>query len=167
MNKSVESLRRCEESLQKCMERFDAMAHQPTTIELSVWSHRLGTFRKRMQVESANGELERRCLQGAADTLKKEMENWFKPESPDPITAALAGMVETCPGCGCMPSHVRFLDAPGPVSCLSCMNPACPEHTHTGARMVVSANDEFALLAEWNHLCMVARKKRENKKGSK
>lgn len=154
-----------DESLRRCFERMDA--HPPTTIELTVRSRRFGTFRKAMQVESARDELERDCLKGAADTLKMEMENWFKPQSPDPITAALAGMVEKCPGCGGMPSTVWFQAASVPTACLACMNPACPEHTHTGARKMGGRVNDMALLAEWNHWCMVAREKREKREGAK
>ena len=146
--------------LESAMERMRAY-HSQTTIELSVRSRRFGTFRKAMQVEDAQENLERVTLKGAADRLKAEMEKWCAPKKPDPITAAIAGMVEACPGCGGMPSVVRFAAATHPTVCLACMNPACKAPIHTDAYRI---EDERVMLAMWNHLCMVAREEGERTK---
>lgn len=132
-----------------------------TTIELSVRSRRFGTFRKAVQVEDAVEELERECLKGAVEKLANELEMWCRPKWPDPVTAALANMVAPCSNCGGSPTLVRFTG--DGTMCLACMNPGCKEHLNTRAFRI--SDDSRIMLAEWNHLCMVARAQREKKEG--
>lgn len=142
--------------LERARKRAQELLFEQTTIELSVLSPRFGVFRKSMKVENANGEFEQKHLKAAADILKAEMEKWCTPKMPDPVNAALARIAAPCPGCGGMPTCVRFMA--DDTVCMACWNMHCKAPIHTNAYRL---EDDMAMLAEWNHLCMVANEDRE------